>query len=210
MPKRNNHHRVLDEYLILLITQGNHEAYETLRKRYHRHSLSLANEIAKSHQKAGLPISEIIAVCDYYFPAAVSRYNHFQSSFFHYWREMTSHYVLNYIIDLCYTEKSLILKTIFSIDDPIDEKHSVQDVLAERDEDILKKKAIEEINHIVKRHKSAFEKNELSLLELMLEGYSIGELEHSGLMAKSTLYITFNIAVNKLQKIMKGVPINKI
>ena len=40
MPKRS-YHRILDEHLHILITQGNHDAYQKLKRRYRYHSLTL-------------------------------------------------------------------------------------------------------------------------------------------------------------------------
>lgn len=205
-----NYHRILDEHLIVLVSQGNHEAYQKLRKRYQRHALALAHQLITNHQKAGLSVQDIATICDHYFPIAVVRYDPTQCSFYHYWREMTSHYVLNYIIETCYSDDESLYKLLLSLDEQIDEKHSFGDILAEKDDTSGLKVIVDAICDLIERHSEMFEKNELSLLKLMLEGYTIGELEHTGMMAKSTLYITFNIVVRKIQNLMGNMITNNI
>ena len=63
MPKRS-YHRILDEHLHILITQGNHDAYQKLKRRYRYHSLTLCRDILSQYSKTGVTMQELITICD--------------------------------------------------------------------------------------------------------------------------------------------------
>ena len=46
MPQKS-FNTVLDDYLLILVAQGNHEAYERLKKRYHCHAIRICKDILK-------------------------------------------------------------------------------------------------------------------------------------------------------------------
>ncbi len=73
MPKKS-YNQILDEHLHILIAQGNHEAYNTLSKRYHIHASILVSELLKQYAYTGITRSELISVCEAHFVFVISKY----------------------------------------------------------------------------------------------------------------------------------------
>ena len=203
MPKVS-YHRILDEHLHSLIAQGNHEAYEKLKKRYRYHSLALCHDILKQYPNTGIEANELIAVCENFFASVVGKYDPSVSSFFTYWKEITTRAIMDYLIDNSYGasggENSLV-----SIDQELDNRHVFFDYINEKDEDRERKRKIFEVKNIIARNDDVFLKEERMLLNLILDGYSIADLEHSGVMSRSKLYLTFNSAVRKLRRLIRRI-----
>ncbi len=80
---------------------------------------------------------------------------------------------------------------------------SFGDVLCEKDDDPLKRKMILDIKIFVEKNRTSYTGAEYTLLKLVLDGYSLADLEHSGAMSKSTLYLTFKSAVEKLKRLIE-------
>ena len=204
MPKVS-YHRVLDEHLHTLVAQGNHEAYDKLKKRYHCHSLALCRDILKQYPKTGINVHELLSVCENKFSFIVGKYDPAVSSFFTYWKEVMLREIMDYLIDNSYAADVAGLKNTVSIDDEFDDKHTFSDYIHEKDDDREKKRKIFEIKNVIARHDDVFLKQESMLLNLILDGYSIADLEHSGVMSRSKLYLTFNSAVIKLKKLIRRI-----
>lgn len=203
MPKRS-YHRILDEHLHILITQGNHDAYQKLKRRYRYHSLTLCRDILSQYSKTGVTMQELITICDDCFMLVVARFDPELSSFFSFWKDMSKQMIMDYLIDNAYTAEAAGFSGTISIDQEFEDNHSFADYLCEKDEDRIKKKRVFEIKSIIAKHEEEFSKLELGLLNLVLDGYSIMDMEHSGVRSKSSLYLTFNNAVDKLQKILEN------
>ena len=61
---------------------------------------------------------------------------------------------------------------------------------------------IKELKLFLKQNSTKFDANELLVLNLNLEGYSLSEIEATGVIKRSTLYLTYNKAVDKLRKLL--------
>ena len=202
---RKSYNTILDEHLHILIAQGNHEAFEYLKKRYHFHSIQLCRDILKQYDKSGIGIQDLVIVCDSFFRSVVEKYDAELSSFYSFWKQITSHQVMEYVTDNSYTADASTFSGSISIDQEFEDNHSFADLLCEIDDSRIKRKKIAEIKHVISKFESNFVKQESALLNLVLDGYSIAELEHSGVMSKTALYLTFKNAVEKLQKILDNV-----
>lgn len=208
MPKRS-YNRILDEHLHILVAQGNHEAYQRLKKRYYFHSLKLCRDIMSQHSKSGVTIAELLAVCDDCFPIAVTKFDPSLSSLFSFWRELTTQTIMDYLIDNAYTANGAEFSGAISLDQEFEDKHTISDYVSEKDDDYHKRKLIVEIRNAIAKNEKFFTRKEYALLNLILDGYSIGELEHSGLISRTNLYLTFKSAVRKLKRFVKNANSNK-
>ena len=203
MPKKS-YNQILDEHLHILIAQGNHEAFNKLRRRYRRHFVNLCSDYVYQYKDSGIEQSEFLAVCEATFPIVVLKYNPSLSSFYTFWRETTSQELLNYVIENSYDGGASMFKGIISFEQEYDERYCYSEYLGEMDDDKKMKKKIFEIKELInKRYAAFFTSQEKNLLNLILEGYTIKELEHAGLLKKSQLYLTYNTAVNKLKSYME-------
>ena len=201
MPKIS-YNRILDEHLHALIAQGNHEALTKLKRRYHCHSLALCRDLLNQYQKTGISIQELLIVCEDTFIIVIQKYDSSKSSFFSFWKESTLHRLIDYLVDNAYKEDSCGIKGNISLDQVFEDNHSLSDYLFEKD-DREKKKMIFEIKSIIIQNESIFLRQEAALLNLILDGFTMAELEHGGLTSKSTLYLTFKNAARKLQSLIK-------
>ena len=201
MPKKS-YNTILDEHLHILVAQGNHEAFEKLKKRYHFHAIQLCRDILQQYEKTGVMASDLVNVCDSCFRSIVEKYDTELSSFYSFWKQIISHQVMEYLTDNSYTGDASSFNGSISLDQGFEDNHSFADLLCEIDDSKVKRKKIAEIKHILTKFELHFTKQEGALLNLILEGYSIADLEHGGVMSKSTLYLTFSTAIEKLQKII--------
>ena len=203
MPQKS-FNTILDDYLHILVAQGNHEAYERLKKRYHCHAIRLCKDILKQYEKTGVVTKDLVIVCDSGFRSIVEKYDAELSSFFSFWKQAASHQIMRYLEDNSYNADASSFKGSVSIDQEFDDNHSFADLLCEIDDSKIKRKKILDVKRIIAKNESIFTSQESAMLNLVLDGYSIGDLEHSGLMSRSGLYLTFNNAIEKLQKIING------
>lgn len=201
MPQRS-FNTILDDYLHILVAQGNHEAYEKLKKRYHYHAINLCKDILKQYDESGVTPIDLVAVCDSCFRSIVEKYDVELSSFFSFWKQSASHQILRYLADNSYNGDASNFKGSISIDQELENNHSFSDLLCEIDDGKLKRKKIADVRRIISKNLRSFTQQESAMLNLVLDGYSIADLEHGGIMSRSTLYLTFNNAIEKLQKII--------
>ena len=196
MPKKS-YNRILDEHLHILASQGNHEAYLKLQKCYHLHSLSLCSEILMLYPRSGVSRKELVAVCDDHFPLVVLKFNPTLSSFYSFWKESTTQEIMDYLLDNSYGANASSFSGAFSLDD---DNNSYAEMIAEINEDQNMRRRIFEVKGLISRNSVFFTSFEKAILLLVLDGYSLKELEDAKLMSKSTLYLTFNNGVEKLKK----------
>ena len=202
MPNKS-FNRILDEHLHILIAQGNHEAFNQLRRRYHRHALVLTTELIQQFNDTGITKKELVTVCDDHFVFVLSKYITGLSSFYSFWKESTMQALMDYIVENSYDGDASTFKGVISFDQNYDEKHLYSDFLAERGNEKKLRKKIFEVRQILKKYDIFFTYQEKTLLTLILEGYTLAEIEHAGLLGKSHLYLTYKNAVSKLKNYMK-------
>lgn len=202
MPHKS-YNQILDEHLYILIAQGSHEAYVKLNKRYYRHALTLSNELIRQYPHSGIVRQELIAVCEGYFPNVLKKYNPELSSFFSFWKESTKKVLIDYIYENSYDGKAMMFRGVISFDQNYDERHLYSEFLAEKDYSVLFKKQVQDIRRILTKYEVFFTSLEKAIINLVLEGYSLVELEHTGLLKKTQLYLTYNSALDKLHSYMK-------
>ena len=194
--------QILDEHLYILIAQGNHEAFNKLRKRYHRHALVLTTELVQQYSNSGISRKELMAVCEGHFPFVIYKYISGLSSFYSFWKESTTQELMDYIIENSYDGKAFIFRGAISFDQNSDEKHYYGEYLGEKgDEKVLRRKMFE-IKNVIKKYDVFFTSQEKAILSLVLEGYTLMELEHTGMLSISHIYLTYKTALEKLQNYM--------
>ena len=203
MPRKNQD-RVLDEHLLALVAQGNHDALLQLEKRYHKHSRHLVNQLLIQYPSTGITKKELFAVCDSHFPFVVIKYNPIKySSFLTFWKESTKNSAMDYLIDNSYNGGAFGFRGVISLDEANEESLCYGEIIAEKNDERLTKKRIFEIRTEIYRHKSYFTDLEFTVLNLVLVGYTYPELEHSGMVSRTTLHLTFKNAVKKLHNLLK-------
>ena len=201
MPKKS-YNQILDEHLHILIAQGNHEAYNKLRKRYHVHAVILVHEYLKQYSYTGVTVKELVAACEEHFIFVIGKYLPGKSSFYTFWKSSTSQYLMDYIIDHSYEgDVSMFCGTI-SLDQKNEEMHSFSELIAERGDEKAFKRKIFEIRHVIHKYEVFFTVPEKTLLSLILDGYSLADFEKTGILGKSQVNLTYKSAVEKLQKYM--------
>ena len=197
------YNRILDEHLHILIAQGNHEAFERLKSRYYYHALKLCRGIISQFEATDIAIGDLMAVCSYYFLSIIKKFDpSMEKSFFSFWKKITEQKVTEYLAKNFYQEKKAH-KNSFSLDQDLEDKHTMYGIIYEKDDDAAIQKLVLEMKSVVRRNPDHFTKQETALLHFVLDGYSLSDLEHSGLMSRSALYLTFKSAVKKLQKLVQ-------
>ena len=202
MPKKS-YNQILDEHLHILIAQGNHEAYNTLSKRYHIHASILVSELLKQYAYTGIPSSELISVCEAHFVFVISKYSPGRSSFYSFWKSSTSQHLMDYLVDHSYGADAYVFRGSISFDQKNDEMHSFSELIAEKGDERVVRRQIFEIKHTMHKFAAFFTSAEKTLLNLILDGYSLADFEHTGVLRKSQINLTYISAIEKLQKYMK-------
>ena len=206
---RTNQDRVLDEHLLALIRQGNHDALDELRKRYHKHSLHLVHQLLTQYPNTGITTKELLAVCDSHFNFVIIKFNNLMpSSFLTFWKESTKNEAMDYLIENSYNGGAISFRGIISFNEANDDSLSYSEMIAERNENLNTNKKIFELRTQLYHFKPYFTNQEFSIVNLILVGYSFAELEHSGMTVRSNLYLTFKNAAKKLQKLINDDPEN--
>lgn len=209
MPPIKSYSRILDEHLFALISQGNHEAYLKLIRRYRLYAKHLAQEILEQYQGSGVSYHDVMAVLSNYFCYVVKSYDPQKSSFYSFWKESSEKAVIDYLLDNSYLANAKAFRGFICLDEENDEKRAHVEELHENDQDYINRRMVEELKSILSYHRDSFKKLEYTVLYLLLDGYSINELEHGDIMSRASLYLTFNSACKKLKKIMESSPKNR-
>ena len=202
MPKKS-YNQILDEHLHILIAQGNHEAFNTLRKRYHIHASVLVSELLKQYAYTGISSKELIQACESHFVFVIIKYSSGRSSFYSFWKSSTYQYLMDYLVEHSYNADAYVFKGSISFDQKNDEMHSFSELIAERGDEKAFKRKIFEIRHVIHKYDAFFTSQEKTILNLILDGYTLGDFEHTGVLARSQIHLTYKSAVEKLQKYMK-------
>ena len=187
LPKSKSYNRLLDEHLHILITQGNHEAFLRLGKRYKKYFEGLTCEIIEKYPKSGVSFKEIMAICGQSFPDIVRKYDSSRlSSFFVFWRESCMKMIMDYLLENSYLANAAVFRGFVTFDEELDERRCASDRLAEFD-DRIDARRVEMLRRLINEHKDEFKNHEFAVLTLMLDGYDLNELEHTGIISKSYL-----------------------
>ena len=203
MPSSKSYNRILDEHLHILVAQGNHEAFLRLRKRYQKHARGLVSVTVKQYETSGVCYGELLAVCENRFLFIVSKYEPQLSSFYTFWKEVNEQAMMDYLLSNSYLCDAKTFRGFINLDEEFCERRIVDDQLREFDDDYFTYKLKKEIKRLLSHHKHEFKRQELAIIHLVLEGYSIKELEHAGILKRSTLYLTFNNACKKIENIVQ-------
>lgn len=201
MPKRS-FNTIYDKYLHSLIAQGNHEAFVMLKKRYNQLAFRLCRDTLLKYSDTGVSIRELRAVCSDCFTLVLAKFDASLSSLFSFWKNITSHHIMQYLIDNSYRAEASCFKGSFSIDQEFEDHHSYSEMVCENDDDRAHEKMINDIKRMIDAHSLIFQEKEIVLLNLMLDGYSLAELEHTGMVSRTNIYLTFKTAASKLQKLL--------
>ena len=204
MPSSKSYNRLLDEHLHILIAQGNHEAYLRLKKRYSRYADCLVRDILDQYQGTGISYGDLASLCDNRFSNIVKKYDPQRCSFFTYWKEMNEQAIMDYLNENSYLGNAKTFRGFIHLDDELDERRIVDDQIRETDKAFLSLKARKELQRLMHKNKEVFKTQDFAVLNLVLDGYSIAELEHAGLLSRSSLYLTFKCATQKLENIIKS------
>ena len=132
---KKSYNTILDEHLHILIAQGNHEAFVKLKRRYHYHSVKLCRDILSRYEEAGVTVSELMSVCNDTFILVVINFNPQLSSFYSYWKRVTTNDLLEYLSRNSYEGDAVTFKGCFSIDQEFEDNHGFANVLREKDDD---------------------------------------------------------------------------
>lgn len=206
MPPLKSYNRKLDEHLHSLITRGNHDAYLKLARRYRLYAKHLTKEILEQYQGSGVGFSDLMTVFTDSFCYIVRNFDYQKTSFYVFWREISKKLAIDYIIENSYLANAKAFRSFIHFDEEHGEKRMLGDRVNEYDEDYLTERLIRELKRLLHIHKEEFKKLEFTVLFLLLDGYSIAELEHSGMMSRSALYLTFNNACIKMRNIVENRP----
>ena len=202
MPPQKSYNRILDEHLHILVAQGNHEAYLRLKKRYNSYADALVHDFLDQYPDSGVSFGDLMAVCNSRFLFVVTKYDTQLCSFFTFWKEMCEQAMMDYYVDNSYFGNARAFRGCIHLDEELDERKVAGEMICERDDTYLTEKMKREMRRLLKKYKVHFTKQEFGLLHLLLEGYSIAELEHSKLLGRSHLYLTCKSACLKLHKIV--------
>ena len=199
MPNKS-YNQILDEHLHILIAQGNHEAFNRLRKRYHVHAVILVNEFLKRYDYTGVTSKELITVCEEHFLFVINKYIPGRSSFYTFWKQSTSQILMDYIIENSYEGEAFVFRGSISFDQKNDEMHSFSELIAERGDERVIKRLVFEIKHVLYKYQAFFSIAERTLINMILDGYSLADFVNSGILGKSQVNLTYKSAIEKLQK----------
>ena len=109
---------------------------------------------------------------------------------------------MDYLLENSYLANAAVFRGFVTFDEELDERRCASDRLAEFD-DRIDARRVEMLRRLINEHKDEFKNHEFAVLTLMLDGYDLNELEHTGIISKSYLYLTFIRAVEKLKKYFK-------
>lgn len=201
MPKKS-YHQILDEHLHILIAQGSYDAFIKLRKRYHKHAIKLANELFKQYNYTGISFNELMVACEDHFPYAISKFVPGLSSFYLFWKNHTRNYLITYIIENTYDGDVLSLNNLVFFDQKNEETHSFGELIGETDDEMTIKRKLFEIKHIIHKYGVFFTSLEKTLLNFIMQGYSLTDFENAKVLCRSQINLTYKSAIEKLQKYM--------
>ena len=204
MPNKS-FNQILDEHLHILIAQGNHEAYRALNKRYHRHALLLCADILRQFPDSGVTKKELLSLCEEHFLIVTSKFTNGLASFYSFWKDSTTQMLIDYLVDNSYMSGAFYFKGCVSLDQSSEDRREFSELIGERNTENEIMRKIFEIKCIIDKFDVFFTCQEKALLNLVLEGYTLPELEHTGMLKRSYLYLTYKSAVNKLHNCFKRV-----
>ena len=200
---RKTYNQVLDEHLYILIAQGNHEAFNKLSKRYYKHAAVLVDDLLRQYTETGISHDELISACADHFPFVIMKFTPGRSSFYTFWKSNTWQSLMDYLVEYSYDGEAFTFKGSFSFDQKNDDFREFSEMIGERGDEKAFKRKIFEIKHIIHKFDVFFTSQEKTILKLILEGYSLADFEHTGILAKSQINLTYKSAIEKVRKYLK-------
>lgn len=191
--------KILDEHLHILVTQGSYEAFLELKRRYHKHAQILCAKLLNQYQKTGITKVELVTVCDDHLPIILKKYVSGLSSFFNFWEKCATQVAMDYLVEFSYGAEGVYFSGTFSIDQDLEGRLIGAELLNEKSESKAIKRQIFEIRNVMAKYEMFFSEVERAVLNLILSGYSVADLEKTGLYCKSQLYLTYHNAINKVR-----------
>ena len=107
---------------------------------------------------------------------------------------------MDFLVDFSYEAEGVFFSSTFSIDVDIEGKYGSLEFLHERDQNKDLKRKIFEARATLAKYDKFFTEVEKSLLNLAIAGYTVSDLEKTGIYSRSQLYLTFKTASEKMKK----------
>ena len=208
MPHKSKQ-RIPDEKLHLLFTRGCHETFLELKKRYHKHALVLVNNLLNQYVNTGITKRELTSVCDAHFAYVLKNYLTGYSSFYSFWKETTLQCAMDYLIENSYGGLASCFNGSVSLNQPWENDHCFDDILAEKDVNKNERRKIFEIKALLEKYSDSFTTSEKAVINFMLAGVTMADVIRSGLYGKTYIHLTFKSAIKKLKKYAIEPPQNK-
>ncbi len=202
MPKRLPKDYLTDDYLHSLCAKNIPGAYEKFFQKYQVFSRKLVKQIQINYPGSGVSLEDLLAVCDSHFHIVVKKFDPNSGIFYSFWRTLIEREVMDYLMENSYKGKARTFAGIYVLDEEMDERQTYCEYLREDDDNRFSVQQIKELKLFLKQNSTKFDANELLVLNLNLEGYSLSEIEATGVIKRSTLYLTYNKAVDKLRKLL--------
>ncbi|NLZ15862.1 MAG: hypothetical protein GXY27_04230 [Erysipelotrichaceae bacterium] len=202
MPAKITKDYLTDDYLHSLCAKNIPGAYEKFFRKYQMFSRKVVKQIQINYPNSGVSFEDLLAVCDSHFHIIVKKYDPNSGNFYSFWHTLIEREVMDYLMENSYKGKARVFAGVYTLDEEMDERQACYEYLREDDETHLTERQIKELKLFLKQNSSKFEANELLVLNLNLEGYSLSEIEATGVMKRSTIYLTYNKAVEKLRKLL--------
>lgn len=202
MPKRLPKDYLTDDYLHSLCAKNIPGAYEKFFQKYQVFSRKLVKQIQINYPGSGVSLEDLLAVCDSHFHIVVKKFDPNSGIFYSFWRTLIEREVMDYLMENSYKGKARTFAGIYVLDEEMDERQTYCEYLREDDDNHFSVQQIKELKLFLKQNSTKFDANELLVLNLNLEGYSLSEIEATGVIKRSTLYLTYNKAVDKLRKLL--------
>ena len=200
--------RIPDEQLHSLTIKGIHEAFVELKKRYHKHSLILVNQLLTQYINTGISKKDLLTICEGHFSYVIRHYQKHLASFYSFWKETTLQTAMDYLIENSYGGAASSFYGSISLNQENDGRYQYEDVLSEKDTSKDVKKQVFEVKAVMAKYDAKFTVSEKAVLNLLLSGLTMTEIENTGLYGKTYIYLTFKSASEKLQKYLKDFPKN--
>lgn len=207
MPKKS-YNKILDEHLHILVAQGNHEAFDELIRRYHKHAINLSKEILFRFPNTGVSLNDLVAVSSAHFLYVLSKFVVGRSSFYSFWRESATQVIMDYLIENSYGAEAFVFCGSFSLDQSDLNQNLVGEFLNHTQEEKQIKKLVFETKTILYKYKAFFNDSEKMILNLVLQGFSLKEISSIGVLAKSQIYLTYKSAIIKLKNYIEKEKLN--
>ena len=178
---------VSDEEYILVLRNGNAEAYAELFKRYFRFSKKKARQFLDTHNPYGLSEEDLISECLVSFQITLDNFVLESGHFYPYWASVSNHDLNDYYE---YHKKSSLVGTYsssFSLDSTNNDGVHLAEVVGEEDFGLREIIFSKEMKELVKKSKE-LRSIEKKIFSLIADHSSFDEVIEILKISKSTLY----------------------